>query len=55
MPRARVTHSLEVVERSCPRCGMAMWVVHIEHSLDRDRRTYECPKCEHRVTFYTKH
>ena len=32
-----------------------MWVVRIEHSLDRDRRTYECPKCEHKVTLYSKH
>jgi hypothetical protein len=30
----------------CPKCAIPMWVVHIEHNIGQDRRTYECPQCE---------
>jgi hypothetical protein len=36
---------------NCPKCGTRMWLAFI--SLDKphhDRRTYECPRCEHEVT-----
>ena len=32
-----------------------MWVVHIEHGLGQDKRTYECPQCEHAVKLKIKH
>jgi DNA-directed RNA polymerase subunit RPC12/RpoP len=40
---------------ACPKCGAPMWVVHIEHDLGHDRRTYECPGCEHRTNFDIRH
>jgi DNA-directed RNA polymerase subunit RPC12/RpoP len=40
---------------ACPRCGTPMWVVHVEHGLGQDKRTYECPQCEHAVKLKIKH
>ena len=36
---------------SCPKCGTRMVLINIfPHRLGHDRRTYECPRCEHEVT-----
>ena len=56
MPRTETTErSLEAAERLCPKCNTAMWVVAIEHGFQRDRRTYECPKCEQRAIVNVEH
>jgi DNA-directed RNA polymerase subunit RPC12/RpoP len=32
----------------CVRCGTTMMLARLEReALDRERRTFECPKCEH--------
>ena len=36
---------------SCPKCGTRMLLVRIFPDIPGiDRRTYECPRCEHEVT-----
>jgi hypothetical protein len=40
---------------ACPKCGLPMWVVHIDHDLGHDRRTYECPGCEHKTNIDVRH
>jgi len=36
---------------SCPKCGTRMSLVGIfPDRAGHDRRTYECPRCEHEVT-----
>ena len=36
---------------NCPKCGTRMWLASIFVDKPRhDRRTYECPRCEHEVT-----
>jgi DNA-directed RNA polymerase subunit RPC12/RpoP len=32
----------------CPNCRSRMWLDHIEPDVpDHDRRTFECPRCQH--------
>jgi len=39
----------------CPECRTQMWLARIEPDKpDHDRRTFECPECEHVVTEVVK-
>jgi DNA-directed RNA polymerase subunit RPC12/RpoP len=40
----------------CMKCGTPMLLSRIEpERLDHDRRTFECPNCEHSVSFVVKY
>ena len=40
----------------CPKCGTPMWLTRIEpDEPDHDRRTYECPECDHSITEVVKY
>ena len=40
----------------CQKCGSIMWLVQIEPDApDRDRRTFECPRCENVVSETVKY
>ena len=52
MPQSHIFDpSFPDVERpSCPKCGTAMWLSHITPDRpSHDRRTFECPACDHSV------
>ena len=35
---------------ACPKCGGTMWLALIEAvDSDQDKRTFECPQCQHSV------
>lgn len=41
---------------NCPQCGDLMWLSRIEPDKpDHDRRTFECPNCEHTQTAVVKY
>jgi ribosomal protein S27AE len=41
---------------TCPKCGATMWLARIEPDKPQhDKRTYECPKCEHEVSDVVKY
>jgi len=53
---AHVTRKLEIAAPKCPKCGTHMWLARIEPDApDYDRRTYECPECDHSVTEIVKY
>jgi hypothetical protein len=40
----------------CPRCETQMWLVIIEpDTTDHDRRTFQCPECEHEETVVVRY
>jgi hypothetical protein len=40
----------------CPNCGAPMWLSCIEPDKpDHDRRTFECPQCDHSHTEVVKY
>jgi len=40
----------------CPECGWLMWLAHIEPDKpDCDKRTFECPRCQHVETVVVKY
>jgi len=40
-----------IVRPNCPTCGIRMSLVRISPDIPGyDQRTYECPRCEHKVT-----
>jgi transcription elongation factor Elf1 len=41
---------------NCPKCGAQTWLAHIEpDEPDHDRRTFECPRCQHERTVVVKY
>jgi transposase-like protein len=41
---------------NCPKCGLPMWLARIEPDKpDYDRRTFECPECDHSLTEVVKY
>jgi ribosomal protein S27AE len=50
------SHALGALQRpGCPRCGEAMWLALIEPDKpDHDKRTFECPRCQHETTEIVK-
>jgi hypothetical protein len=41
---------------SCPNCSARMWLAHIEPDKpDHDRRTFECPRCQHELAVVVKY
>jgi hypothetical protein len=41
----------EIAKPNCPKCGVEMWLLHIDPQLSCDRLTFECARCnaqEHR-------
>lgn len=49
--------SPKVIDRpSCPKCGTKMMLRRIEPDApDHDKRTFECPSCNHEETFVFKY
>jgi hypothetical protein len=44
-----------IVCPDCAKCGTAMLIARIEHEApDEDRRTFECPMCEHSESILVK-
>ena len=40
----------------CAKCGAQMWLARIEPDQpDHDKRTFQCPECEHAVTEIVKY
>jgi hypothetical protein len=48
--------SQQIEQPTCPQCGAAMWLARIEPDKpDHDRRTFECPVCDHVVRTVVKY
>ena len=50
MPRSQVFAPpfKEINRPACPKCGMPMWLAHVAPDKPGfDKRTFECPVCEH--------
>jgi ssDNA-binding Zn-finger/Zn-ribbon topoisomerase 1 len=46
----------EIERPPCSKCGTPMMLARIEpDEPDHDKRTYECPKCEHAETVVVKY
>jgi hypothetical protein len=47
-PSQFVSTPKTIATPNCPKCGSNMWLARIERDkLDHDRRTFECPDCQH--------
>jgi DNA-directed RNA polymerase subunit RPC12/RpoP len=47
---------IEIARPKCSKCGTPMWLTLIEPDhADHDRRTYECPRCDHSVIEVVKY
>lgn len=57
MRKSQQSPSQQHIDRPmCPRCGAQMWIARIEpDEPDHDRRTFECPECDHSVTEVVKY
>jgi len=57
MRKSQVVPSNVQNERpTCERCLARMWLARIEpEKPDYDRRTFECPECEHSMTEVVKY
>jgi transposase-like protein len=52
----QTAHQQKIERPTCPRCGAMMWIARIEPDKpDHDRRTFECPSCDHSVTEVVKY
>ena len=50
----RPTQKLELPK--CSKCGAQMWLARIKPDKpDHDKRTYECPQCDHVMTGIVKY
>ena len=50
-----VPYAQEIAHPKCPNCGAQMWLARIEPDQpDYDRRTFECPECDHVLTKIVK-
>ena len=46
----------QIPHPNCPKCGTSMWLARIEpDEPNYDRRTYECPECDHSITEIVKY
>ena len=52
-----IPHAPGALQRpGCPRCGEVMWLAYIEPDKpDHDKRTFECPRCQHEITDVVKY
>jgi DNA-directed RNA polymerase subunit RPC12/RpoP len=49
-------YSTAIVRPPCPKCGSQMWLARIEPDApDYDKRTFECPKCNHKLSMVVKY
>jgi hypothetical protein len=58
MPQSHTFDPARLVlqQPKCPKCGLPMWLARIEPDKpDHDRRTFECPSCEHSHTEVVKY
>jgi predicted RNA-binding Zn-ribbon protein involved in translation (DUF1610 family) len=41
---------------ACPQCGWSMWPVNFtpDEKTDYERRTFDCPRCEHQMVTVVK-
>jgi len=45
-----------IARPNCPKCGTRMWIARIEpDEPNYDRRTLECPECDHSFTEILKY
>jgi predicted RNA-binding Zn-ribbon protein involved in translation (DUF1610 family) len=57
LPAADAHLELVAVGRPpCPTCGWHMWPVNFEpdEKPDHERRTFDCPRCEHQIVTVVK-
>ncbi len=47
----------EIARPKCAKCGSQMWLAQIEphEELGRDRRTFECPRCQEEMVEVVKY
>jgi ssDNA-binding Zn-finger/Zn-ribbon topoisomerase 1 len=51
----RTTYSASITRPPCSKCGTVMLLARIEpEKPDHDKRTFECPKCEHSESVVVK-
>lgn len=57
MRQSKITLSkYDIPTPKCPKCGSQMWMARIEPDLpDHDKRTFECPQCDHSLTEIVKY
>jgi hypothetical protein len=49
-------YSASITRPPCPNCGTVMQLARIEpDKADHDKRTFECPKCEHSESVVVKY
>ena len=58
MPQSHVglPETRALMRPACSACGVEMWLVTIESDRpDYDRRTFECPRCQHEESILVKY
>jgi len=51
-----ISSNIDEARPHCPRCGARMWLARVEpDEPSYDRRTFECPECEHALVQLIKY